>query len=67
MVEDFVPASSTFDLDDEEMFFEVIGGKTATFEDMDWMSWERERFGGRVLLSSDPRMTPCAMRKLASY
>ena len=31
-----------FDLDDEEMFFEVGGKTKIDLEDMDWMSWERD-------------------------
>ena len=31
-----------FDLDDEEMFFEVGGRTKIDLEDMDWLSWERD-------------------------
>nr|WP_314785298.1 helicase-related protein [Olsenella uli] len=31
-----------FDLDDEEMFFEVGGKTKIDLEDMDWMSWEHD-------------------------
>ncbi len=31
-----------FDLDDEEMFFEVGGKTKIELEDMDWISWERD-------------------------
>lgn len=31
-----------FDLDDEEMFFEVGGKTKIDLEDMDWLSWERD-------------------------
>lgn len=31
-----------FDLDDEEMFFEVGGKTKIELEDMDWVSWERD-------------------------
>ena len=57
-----------FDLDDEEMFFEVGGRTKIDLEDMDWLSWERDVAADvetiKVLLSMIKDIDPAHDAKL---